>query len=297
MRLLLLGKNGQVGWEAQRTLCCFGDVIALGRDQLDLERTELVAELLDVYQPDVVINTAAYTAVDRAETERQRAHLVNAAAPAEIARQTKKRRVAFIHFSTDYVFDGNKSSAYVETDTPLPLNVYGMTKLEGERAIQDMDGAYLILRTGWVYSLRRDTFVNKVLTWASQNKVVRVVDDQVGSPTWSRLLAEICAQLIAMGMGDIYRWVNERKGVYHLAGDGAVSRFEWAQAVLELAGLTSGDRQVELLPVSSAEFPAPARRPPMSALDCTQFFSTFGLKLPHWRLALQMAMEDIPKHG
>lgn len=295
MRLLLLGKNGQVGWEAQRTLCCLGDVIALGRDQLDLECTELVAELLDVYKPDVVINTAAYTAVDRAETEQQRAYLVNAMAPAEIARQAKKRGVAFIHFSTDYVFDGSKSLAYVETDTPLPLNVYGMTKLDGERAIQDMDGAYLILRTGWVYSLRRDTFVNKVLTWAGQNKVVRVVNDQVGSPTWSRLLAEVCAQLIAMGHENIYRWINEHRGVYHLAGDGAVSRFEWAQAIIELAGLTAGGRQIELLPASSAEFPAPARRPPMSALNCAKIFSTFGLKLPHWRLALQMAMEAVPK--
>lgn len=288
MRILILGCTGQVGWEAQRSLSTLGDVVALDYPDVDFTRPDQVKSLVDEVRPRVIYNAVAYTAVDKAESEVDRVRLINATSVGVLAEAAARLGAALIHFSTDYVFDGAKGSAYVETDIPNPLNAYGQTKLEGEQAVQQVDCAYLILRTAWVYSMRRDSFVAKVREWAKDRSTLRVVADQVSNPTWSRSLAEITGQLIAKGGEDLTGWMKERRGVYHLAGDGCASRCEWAQAILKNQPL---DHAVEVLPAASSEFPSPADRPLYSALDCGLFTRTFHLQLPHWEKALQLAMQ------
>jgi len=195
-----------------------------------------------------------------------------------------------IHFSTDYVFDGTKGAEYVENDEPNPINIYGQSKLAGERSVQQAGGAYLILRTSWVYSLRQESFVTKVLEWARNHTTLRIVNDQIGNPTWSRMLAEITAQLLAKGAENLQPWLLERSGVYHLAGSGAASRYEWARAVLACDPRQDEQVAKEVQPALTADFPTPAKRPLFSALDCNLFTKTFGLRLPDWEQALQLAL-------
>lgn len=292
LKILLLGKNGQLGWELRRTLAPLGDVTALDYPEIDLTRAESIEQVVLDARPQVVVNATAYTAVDRAESEAEVAFAVNGRAPAVIAQAAAALGAALIHYSTDYVFDGTKGGAYLESDPAHPLGVYGQSKLAGEQAVQQVGGNSLILRTSWVYSLRRDSFVTKTLQWARQNRSLRLVTDQVGNPTWARMLAEVTAQLIAQGGGNAAGWLGERRGLYHLAGSGWASRMEWALAILR--GDPKREEQVvqETLPALTAEFPAPAQRPLFSALDCTRFTETFGLRLPPWQDALQMAMES-----
>lgn len=289
-KILLLGKNGQVGWEAQRALVCLGEVVALDYPDIDFTRPHILEGLIYEIKPQVIYNASAYTAVDRAEAEPDLARSINATAVGVLAEAARKTNAVLVHFSTDYVFDGKKGSAYVESDTPNPLSIYGQTKLEGDQAIQQIDGAYLIFRTTWVYSMRRDSFVSKVLQWSKGKSSLRVVSDQVSGPTWARMLAEITGQLLARGREDLTEWVNSRRGIYHLAGDGSASRMEWAQAILK--NRPEGDPPVEVLPALTSEFPAPAERPLYSVLDCSRFKSTFDLKLPPWEDALALAMQS-----
>ncbi len=241
-------------------------------------------------QPQLVINASAYTAVDQAESEPEAAMAVNGRAPGELAAEADRIGAGLIHYSTDYVFDGTKGEAHREGDQPNPLNVYGESKLAGERAIQEVDGAWLILRTSWVYSLRRPSFVTKVLEWARSHDVLRVVDDQVGNPTWCRMLAEASAQLIAMAAPDPAPWLKARRGLYHLAGDGYGSRYDWARAILRYDPDPGSRTASGIEPTSTREFPLPAARPTFSALDCEHFARTFGLRLPGWEQALRLAM-------
>ena len=291
MRILLLGKVGQLGWELQRSLAPLGLLSVLDYPEIDLLHLESLAPEIEAFQPQVIINATAYTAVDRAESEADIAHAINAAAPGWLAHKAAELGAAFIHYSTDYVFDGELGRPYVEADPPNPLGVYGQSKLEGERLVQAAGGAYLILRTSWVYSLRRASFVTKVLEWAHQNSTLRLVTDQVSNPTWSRMLAEVTAQLLAASHPDLTGWVHARRGLYHLAGDGYASRKEWAEAVLALDPHPHEQTVTEILPALTSEFPAPAQRPLFSALDCARFSQTFGLQLPDWRQALKLAME------
>jgi dTDP-4-dehydrorhamnose reductase len=190
------------------------------------------------------------------------------------------------------VFDGTKGEPYTEMDEPNPLNVYGQSKLEGERAIQNAGGAYIILRTSWVYSLRRASFVTKVMEWARQQRELRLVADQISGPTWCRSLAETTAQMLASGSKDIVPWIQEHRGVYHLAGSGYASRLEWGLAVLRF-DRRQEEHIVEVVsPASSADFPTPARRPLFSALDCKLFNQTFNVRLPDWETALRLAMDS-----
>lgn len=290
-RILLFGKRGQLGWELRRTLAPLGEISALDLPEIDLAQPNGLAEVFEVVQPTIVVNASAYTAVDRAESEPQLAMAINAAAPRSMAELARRHRAVLIHFSTDYVFDGMKGEPYLEKDAPNPLSVYGRSKLEGERAIQEVGGAYLIMRTSWVYSLRRESFVTKVLTWARQNTTLRIVEDQVSNPTWCRMLAEVIAQLIAGAGRDPYDWFGERSGLYHLAGDGYASRFEWAQEILGLYPHKEELAAKEILPAKTADFPTLAVRPLFSALNCEKFYKVFGLRLPDWRVALRLAME------
>ncbi len=290
MDILLLGNRGQLGWELQRTLATLGPVTALDYPEIDLTDGDAARALVRRLRPQVVVNATAYTAVDEAESRRETAFALNAAAPGLLAEEAARLGAALIHYSTDYVFDGSKGAPHTEEDPPRPLNVYGESKLAGEQAVQRAGGAYCIFRTAWVYSLRRPSFVTKVLSWARKNPVLRIVDDQVSNPTWARALAEVTAQVLAQAAasGDASAWLRERAGVYHLAGGGYASRYRWAQAIIRLGGLETPP-QVEA--AQSAQFPTPAQRPLFSALDCSKFEAVFGLRLPPWEQALSLAME------
>lgn len=291
MRILLLGHQGQLGWEARRALACLGDVIALDYPEIDLSKPEGLRELVQQVKPQVIYNATAYTAVDRAEEEPHLAERINVLAPAILAESAKDIRAVLIHFSTDYVFDGSKGTPYTEEDAPNPLNTYGRTKWLGEQAIQQTAEAYWIFRTSWLYSLRRDSFVTKVLEWSRKHETLRIVNDQIGNPTWARFLAEITAQVLAHYLHDVYEAALQTRGIYHLAGDGWVSRFAWAQAILKYDPHPTEQVTRQLLPASTAEFPTPAKRPLFSALDCRRFQETFGLRLPPWEEALRLAMQ------
>jgi dTDP-4-dehydrorhamnose reductase len=289
--ILLLGKRGQLGWELHRALLPLGKVIALDAPEIDVSDRASICRLVQEMRPAAVLNATAYTAVDRAESEPELALVVNGSAPGYLAEAAASVGAALVHISTDYVFDGAKGSPYIETDAPNPLSVYGRSKWAGEQAIVQVDGAYIILRTSWLYSLRRDSFVTKVLSWARQQTSLRVVADQVSNPTWARPMAEAMAQLLAMGGREIGPWLRERKGIYHLAGDGYASRLEWAQEILRCDPKPHEQIARELLPAWTADFPTPAQRPLFSALDCGLFCQTFGLCLPPWQDALRLATQ------
>lgn len=288
MRIFILAENGQLGWELCRTLAPLGEIIAVDYPKIDLERPETVCELIREIKPALVVNAAAYTAVDLAETERERAAKINAIAPGLLAEECHRLGAMFFHYSTDYVFDGTKGSPYIESDTPNPLSVYGRSKLEGEQLVRKAGGAHLIFRTSWVYSLRgQGGFISKVMQWSRRQETLRMVTDQVSNPTWARMLAEVAAQIAVRGQ----KYVAERSGLYHLAGSGFASRLEWAKMILELDPNKQEQITKELLPALTADFPTPAERPLFSALDCSKFESTFDLKLPDWQTALRLAMQ------
>jgi dTDP-4-dehydrorhamnose reductase len=292
MKLLLLGNTGQLGWELERTLQPLGQVVALDFPGIDMANADSIRKVVREHSPHVIVNATAYTAVDKAESEPDLAHAVNATGPGVLAEEARKLNAALIHYSTDYVFDGTKGTPYVETDLPNPLNVYGQSKLAGEQAIQAIGGAYLILRTAWVYSLRRESFVTKVLHWSRKQKTLRIVADQVSSPTWARMLAEVTAQALARGGANILPWLARRSGVYHLAGGGFASRFEWAREILKYDPQAHEQVTTNLVPAATADFPTPASRPLFSALDCENFITVFGLHLPPWEAILLMAMDQ-----
>lgn len=288
--ILLLGKHGQLGWELRRTLAPLGPLTAIDREEVDLSQPEQLRQVLADLRPQVIVNASAYTDVDGAESRPQLAMSVNRDAPAILAEESHRLHIPLIHYSTDFVFDGALGRAYTETDTPNPLNTYGQSKLAGERAIQETGCAHLIFRTSWVYSLRGNGFVSKVLRWAREKEILRVVDDQIGSPTWARMLAEMTSLVLMQAQTRGPGWLAEHSGLYHLAGSGAASRLEWAQAILESAGPPQQPR-ARLEPAKTADFPAPAARPAYSALDCRKFEQTFGLVIPPWRESLQLAMD------
>lgn len=293
VRILLLGKVGQLGWELLRTLGPLGEIIAVDYPEIDFSQPSSVTQIIQNTDPQVVINAVAYTAVDKAETEEHLARTINATAVGELAQAAQKARAAFIHVSTDYVFDGKKSSPYTENDIPHPLNVYGQTKLEGEQLALETNGAAIVLRTAWVYSTRRDSFVTKVLGWSRSQSTLKVVDDQVSNPTWARMLAECISSLIAQAWSDPYGFFSERNGLYHLAGDGYASRLEWAKEILHLDPMPEQQLTKTLIPAQTSEFPTPAVRPLFSALNCNHFSDVFGLRLPPWQLALRQAMDHV----
>jgi len=292
MKILLLGNTGQLGWELERSLASLGQVIATDYPAINLAEPHSVIPLLHQVSPHIIVNATAYTAVDRAESEPVLTQAINAHTPGLLAAETKRLGAAFIHYSTDYVFDGYKGSPYSEDDQPNPLGVYGKSKLAGEHAALDEGGAALVLRTSWVYSLRRDSFVTKVLSWARQQQTLRLVSDQISGPTWARQLAEITALLLAKAGPDPTGYLAEHAGLYHLAGSGYCSRMEWGREILRLDPNPEEQLTEEILPALTADFPTPAQRPLFSALDCSSFTHTFGLRLPEWQEALRMALAE-----
>ena len=292
MRIVLFGKNGQLGREFQKTLPALGEVFSMGREDLDIASHWAIKDILTKLKPDLIINASAYTAVDLAETQVELATKINSVAPGVMADAAHHLNAAFIHFSTDYVFDGNKKIPYTENDITNPLNVYGKSKLAGEKNVIAAGDACLIFRTSWVYSLSGNSFVIKVLEWSRKNKTLKIVNDQVGSPTWARMLAESVSRILVQDKADLLDAIREKHGIYHLAGIGSVSRYEWARQILAFDPRRTEQLVQSVDPAPSSEFPTPAVRPAFSALDCTRFTNTFKLSLPAWADALQKAMTE-----
>jgi dTDP-4-dehydrorhamnose reductase len=288
MKILLFGKAGQLGWELNHLLASLGEVSAFSSKELDVKNFSELKNTINNVKPNLIINASAYTAVDQAEAEPELAMQINAHAPAVMAECAKKLNAVFIHYSTDYVFDGTKNIPYNEKDLTNPLNVYGKSKMDGEQAIGQIGGVHLILRTSWVYSMRGENFVTKVLSWARQKEPIQVVTDQIGSPTWARALANITCQMITHSLPMGMDYFSNKSGVYHLGGLGSVSRFDFAREILRL----NTERELvtkNLIPSLTSNFPTPARRPLFTALDCSHFENVFGIQLAHWQEALQLA--------
>lgn len=291
MRILLLGKWGQLGWELQRSLPSLGELTAVDYPEVDLVSSESIRAVVRQVRPQVIINATAYTDVDRAETEPDKALAINAAGPGLLALEAERTGAGLIHYSTDYVFDGQLGRPYLESDAPNPLGIYGQSKLEGEKMIQESCGRYFIFRTSWLYSLRRPSFVTKVLAWSRSQRELKMVTDQVSNPTWSRMLAEVTAQVLAMGQADPTRWMSEKHGLYHVTGAGFTSRMDWARMILANDPKREEQTVEDLQPALTADFPTPAQRPLFSALAGEAFERAFHLTLPKWEESLKLAME------
>lgn len=291
--ILVTGASGQVGFELVRCLQGLGTVIAPSRGTLDLTDPRSIVTALEEIQPSLIVNPAAYTAVDQAESDVGNAMRVNAAAPGELAAAASRSGVPLIHYSTDYVFDGSKQVAYVEDDAPGPLNVYGESKLAGERAIEAAGVPHLILRTSWVYGARGRNFLKTMLRLGEQRSELRIVDDQRGAPTWSRtiatLTAHIVAQAVAVPRDERAEWWSARTGTYHMSATGDASWAELAKAIFELA---SPEKAPKIVPIASSDYPTPARRPANSRLSSAKLVEMFGIRPPHWHEALSLCLQD-----
>ena len=295
MKILLFGKNGQVGWELQRSLAPLGELVALGRSDADpcgdLSNLEGLARTVQTVRPGVIVNAAAHTAVDRAESEPELAHTLNALAPGVLAREAATLGAWLVHYSTDYVFDGSGNRPWAETDTPAPLSVYGRSKLEGERLIQAACPQHLIFRTSWVYAARGGNFAKTMLRLAQERERLTVINDQFGAPTGAELIADITAHALRQCLRQPHD-----AGLYHLAAGGETTWHGYANQVLALASL--GDvaikiKATEVAPVPSSAFATAARRPLNSRLATQKLQSTFGLVLPHWGQGVARMLNEV----
>lgn len=286
-RILLTGANGQVGRALQKTLSPLGTVIAHDRGRLDLANPDAIRSAVRACRPTLIVNAAAYTAVDRAESEPVLAMAVNGIAPGILAEEARRLQAVLVHYSTDYVFDGTKPAPYTEQDVPNPLSVYGKTKLAGEQAIRASGCAHYILRTSWVYAAEGANFLNTMLRLARERPELRIVDDQTGAPTWARAVAEMTAQMLVSDRGS----GNPQCGLYHLTALGAVTWFGFAQAILTEAERSLGIRMPRLVPITTPEYPLPAPRPANSRLDTARFTTTFGIRPAPWQEMLAQCMQ------
>jgi dTDP-4-dehydrorhamnose reductase len=307
LRILLTGKNGQVGAELAMELPRLGEVIALDRQQLDLSRPADIRRTIQEIRPSLIVNAAAYTAVDQAEKEEALAQAINADAPALMAQEAKKIGAGLVHYSTDYVFDGSKRSPYEESDPPNPVGVYGKTKLAGEQAIRDAGLPHLIFRTAWVYGTRGRNFLLTILRLASEREELRIVRDQIGAPTWCREIARGTVSVLGQLLNDRTGAVSlpEAGGLYHMTAAGAASWCDFAQAILDeashaepnlpwFAAATGGRNLIakRIHPITTAEYPTPARRPAYSVLSNSRLAERFSIQLPDWRTQLHSALTD-----
>ncbi|MCY1281503.1 dTDP-4-dehydrorhamnose reductase [compost metagenome] len=280
MKILLTGSSGQVARELQLYLAGRAEVVALGRDRLDLANPALIRQQVRALAPDLLINAAAYTAVDQAESEPEAAFAINATAPGVLAEEAAALGIPLFHYSTDYVYDGDKSEPYCEADATNPLGAYGRSKLAGEQAIQAVGGQHLILRTSWVYSLHGRNFLLTMQRLLQEREELRVVDDQIGAPTWAGSIAQATVRLLEQWQAGNRNW-----GVYHLANQGETSWFGFASAIAEQLR-AEGKPCARLLPIPSSDYPTPTRRPLNSRLDCGKLARDWQVSLPDWRSAL-----------
>jgi dTDP-4-dehydrorhamnose reductase len=279
-KILVTGAGGQIGFELSRLLAPLGDVVAADRAMIDLSDPDAIVAAVRREKADLIVNAGAYTAVDRAESEPALAHAVNGLAPGILAEEAKRTSAVLIHFSTDYVFDGTRSTPYPEDAPTAPRNVYGASKRDGERAIAAVGGHALVLRTSWVYGLRGRNFLLTIRKLAAERDELAVVADQIGVPNWSRTLAAATVRIAGAGLPAL----AARSGLYHLSCRGEASWYDFARAIL-------GDvRRPRVVPIATADYPMPARRPAYGVLATTRFEQVFGFGLPHWRDALADCM-------
>jgi dTDP-4-dehydrorhamnose reductase len=289
--VLLVGRTGQIGWELERALPPLGAIVALGRAELDLSNADAIRTRIRATAPCLIVNAAAYTAVDRAEQEPDLALSVNGAAPGVMAEEAERLGVPLVHYSTDYVFDGRSGRPYVEDDPPAPLNAYGRSKLAGERAILAACSRHFIFRTSWVYAERGANFLRTIRRLAAERSELRVVDDQIGGPTWARAVAE--ATTLALGAirsGAVA--LPKASGIYHLSAAGSTTWCGFAKRIVERDAAAGRGKAIPVLSIPTSEYPLPARRPAYSILDTGKFTSTFGLALPDWQVQLALCMGD-----
>ena len=299
MKILVFGRNGQVGWELQRALAPLGLVVALGRSaagglRSDFRDPEALAATVREVSPDVIVNAAAHTAVDLAESEPELARTVNAVAPGVLAREAQQIDALLVHYSTDYVFDGSGAAPWKESDAARPLNVYGRTKLEGEEAIRGSGCRHLILRTSWVYAARGKNFLRTILRLAASRDTLRMVNDQIGAPTAAELIADLTAHAIQRVRADA-----RRAGTYHVAAAGETNWHEYACFIVDRAreaGWTLRMSSSNIEPVPTEAFPLPALRSRNSRLDCSAFARAFGLYFADWREGVERAIEELRPH-
>lgn len=295
MKILLFGKGGQVGWELQRSLAPLGELVALGADSQtlcgDFTNLEGIAQTVRTVAPDIIVNAAAHTAVDKAENELELSRVINAMAPGILAQEARRSGAWLIHYSTDYVFDGSGDKPWLETDPTGPLSIYGKTKLEGEEAIRAMDCKYLIFRTSWVYAARGGNFAKTMLRLAQERDRLSVIDDQIGAPTGADLLADVTAHSIRSALQH-----PDVSGLYHLVAGGETSWHGYASFVIDFArqaGLDINVAPEAIQPVPTSAFPLPASRPKNSRLDTRKLQNTFGLNLPHWQCGITRMLTEI----
>lgn len=295
MKILLFGKNGQVGWELQRSLAPLGELIGLDRHSSsycgDLSNLQGIAQTVHDLKPDVIVNAAAYTAVDKAESETELAQLINTKAPGVLAETAKACGAWLVHYSTDYVFDGSSDQPWHETDTVNPVSVYGQSKLAGEQAIQASACLNLIFRTSWVYAARGNNFAKTMLRLASEREQLSVINDQIGAPTGAELLADVTAHSIRVALQR-----NDVSGIYHLAAAGETSWYDYAKYVLAFARQSGVELKVSeqaILPIPTSSYPTPAERPQNSRLNTSKLKATFDLNLPNWQDGVERMLTEI----
>ncbi len=298
MKILLTGGSGQVGWEARRVLSTQGELIAPGRDILDLSQPDSIRAAIRASAPAVIVNAGAYTAVDRAEDEPDTAQAINGIAPGIMAQEAQRLGAILIHYSTDYVFDGKKPAPYSESDATHPLSVYGRTKLAGEKAIEAVGGRYLILRTSWIYGARGANFLRTMLRLFREHEVLRIVSDQVGAPTWCRTVAEATGQILARvaasgaAAGDGAQ-ADGPWGIYHLTAGGQTTWYDFAQAIAKRDRHRDQHRIRNFEPVSTEDYGSKAPRPLNSRLNCGKIGRDFGIVPADWLHALELVMEEL----
>jgi dTDP-4-dehydrorhamnose reductase len=295
MRILLTGKNGQVGSELNKILTLFGEVTATGRDEMDLSDPNQIRQIMNQVKPEMIINAGAYTAVDKAESEPDLAKAVNSIAPKILAEEAMNQGALLIHYSTDYTYSGEMAKKpYLESDSPSPKSVYGITKLEGDLAIKQSGASHLILKTGWVYSENGSSFLSKILQLAKERDELRVVNDQIGTPTWCKSISdatgEIIKQIIEKKEDSLAQISSSISGVYHMTCQGQTNWYEFARAILEL---TRPEKVPNLLAISTKEYPTPANRPLYSVLSNAKLKKSFGVALPYWEDALKNCLESV----
>ncbi|WP_414450237.1 dTDP-4-dehydrorhamnose reductase [Burkholderia sp. 22PA0099] len=295
MKIVVTGASGQVGWELSRSLSVLGQVVALGRDGADLTRPDSLVRMVDDQRPDVLINAAAYTAVDAAEADVAGANTVNSEAVGVMAEAMKRVGGLFVHYSTDYVFDGTKTAPYVESDPTCPVNVYGSSKLDGERAIAEAGGDWLTFRTTWVFAARGKNFLRTMLRLGAQREELSVVADQFGAPTWARSIADGTAQAVAVAMHERQAGTFE-SALYHMTSSGRTSWHGFAEAVFDAWRSAPGATSLAIktvLPIPASAYPVPAQRPANSSLSNLALKTRFGVELPDWRYAVELCVKDL----
>ena len=287
--ILIIGRIGQVGWELRRTLAPLGRVVAVDFPDIDLTNVDSILKWTRETQPQVIVNAAAYTAVDKAESEFEKCNQINGIAPGILAEEAKKHSALLVHYSTDYVFDGTKNTPYTEEDPPNPLGAYGRSKLAGDEAVLAVGGQHLIFRLCWVYGARGQNFMLTMMRLSREREKLRVVQDQFGCPTWSRMIAETTALALQRIVGA--RGSSTFQGIYNLAASGQTSWHGFAQSIIGL--MPDAEKKCRSIePIPTSEYPLPAKRPAYSVLSCEKLRRTFGLQLPDWQESLKQVLEQ-----